>query len=136
MEAELAAKKEAKKRMKARLNRKNWIIYPEDDWKGKWDLYITVILIFTCLSTPYLISFEAETCGWIVANYTIDICFLIDIFFNFFQAYYNDDFKIEERHKKIAVYYLKGWFVIDVVAIIPIDRFIGGWDDICSDQSA
>ena len=54
-------KKEKVKRMRARLSRKSWIIYPEDDWKGKWDLFITTILIFTCLSTPYLISFDAET---------------------------------------------------------------------------
>jgi len=54
--------------MKHRAHRKPWIIYPEDDWKGKWDLYITVILIFSCMTTPYLISFDAETAEWVVVN--------------------------------------------------------------------
>jgi len=111
--------------MRARVFRKNYIIYPEDDWKGKWDLYITVILIFTCLATPYLISFDAETQVWICANYTIDLCFFVDIVLNFAQAYYDDDFNIVDDWKKIACSYLKGWFIIDTVAIIPMDRIFG-----------
>ena len=122
--------------MKTRTHKKKWIIYPEDEWKGRWDLFITVILIFTCMSTPYLISFEAETCAWVITNYSIDTCFFIDIIFNFFQAYYNEDFKIVDKHNKIAWYYISGWFIIDTVAIIPIDRFIRGWDDICQEETS
>lgn len=113
------------------MNRKPGIIYPEDDWKGKWDLYITLILIFTCLSTPYLISFEAETCAWEITNYTIDGCFFVDIIFNFLQAYYNDDFNIVDSHKKIAGNYLRGWFLIDTIAIIPIDKLFAGNSSEC-----
>lgn len=95
-------RKEKVKRMRARSHRKKWIIYPEDDWKGKWDLYITMILIFTCMSTPYLISFDAETQVWICVNYTIDLCFFVDIILSFAQAYYDDDFNIVDQHSKIA----------------------------------
>ena len=46
------------KAMRKREARKFMLIYPEDEWKGNWDLFVTVILMFTCLSTPYLISFD------------------------------------------------------------------------------
>ena len=117
-----AEKRERVKRMRARAFRKAWIIYPEDDWKGKWDLYITVILIFTCLSTPYLISFDAETDAWQILNYSIDLCFLADIVLTFAQAFYDDDFNIVDSRKEIARQYLKGWFTIDLVAIVPMDK--------------
>ena len=40
------------KRMRARDDRKPWLIYPEDEWKANWDLFITVVLIYTCIVTP------------------------------------------------------------------------------------
>lgn len=60
------------------------MIYPNDAWKGNWDLIITTVLIFTCASTPYMISFEEEkSLTWNVIDITIDVFFLIDLVFNF-----------------------------------------------------
>ena len=95
------------------------MIYPEDNWKGNWDLFITTILIFTCNTTPYMISFnEEKSMAWEVIDNTIDACFFIDIIFNFNQAFYTDDFLIQDNRKEIASDYLSGWFTIDVAAII------------------
>ena len=82
------------------------------------------MLIFTCLSTPYLISFESDSVGWRVINYSIDACFLVDICFSFNQAYYDEDFVIIEDRKIIGCNYIKGWFSIDLIAIIPLDLII------------
>jgi hypothetical protein len=89
-------------RMRKRDSRKSFMFYPEDHFKTNWDLYVTIILLFTCLATPYLISFEKDTIGWIVVNYFIDTCFLIDIVFSFNQAFYDDDFVIIEDRKIIG----------------------------------
>ena len=59
--------------MRKRKERKKCMFYPEDTFKTNWDLYVTIILIFTCISTPYLISFETDTTGWKVINYFIDV---------------------------------------------------------------
>ena len=89
------ARRKRGKRMRTRDVRKFMLIYPEDEWKGNWDLFVTVILIFTCLSTPYLISFDgADTLEWIIINFAIDMFFLVDIIFNFNQAFYDEDFVI------------------------------------------
>ena len=56
-----------------------------------------------------------------IANYTIDFLFLIDIILNFNMAYYDEDFAIIEDRCEIAKTYLMGWFVIDVLAIFPFD---------------
>ena len=83
------------------------MFYPEDENKINWDIYITVILVFTCLSTPYLISFEgADNIEWKVMNYFIDSCFLIDIVFNFNNSYYDEDFILIDKRKDIAKNYI------------------------------
>lgn len=45
------------KRMTARANRKTFVIYPEDKLKATWDLFITIVLLITCVNTPWNIAF-------------------------------------------------------------------------------
>ena len=76
--------------------RKKLMIYPDDAWKGNWDLFITTILILTCNSTPYMISFDdSKSVTWKIIDIVVDVCFLIDILFNFTSAFYNEDFIIQ-----------------------------------------
>lgn len=54
-------------------------------------------------------------------NTCVDILFFIDIIFAFNTAYYDEDFKIIDNRKRIASSYLKGWFVVDFIAIVPFE---------------
>jgi len=53
-------------------------------------------------------------------EYFIDSLFAMDIFFNFISAYEKSDGSIEVRWKRIALNYIKLWFIIDSFAIIPL----------------
>lgn len=44
-------------RMSFRNNKKKWLFYPEDYWKVNWDLFITCILLVSCMVTPWRIAF-------------------------------------------------------------------------------
>ena len=101
------------------------MFYPEDDKKTNWDLFITIILIFTCISTPYLISFEGDSAFWRLLNIIIDSFFIIDIVFSFNTAYYDEDFVCIDSRKIIACKYMQSWFLVDIVAIIPFDLIFG-----------
>jgi hypothetical protein len=50
-----------KQRMTERKNRKTCLVYPEDKFKNIWDLFMTVVLLVTCISTPLDIAFAAES---------------------------------------------------------------------------
>lgn len=54
--------------------------------------------------------------------------FFIDILVIFNSAYYNDDSEIIDDRKAIAKAYARGWFVVDVLAIIPFDSIINAND--------
>ena len=113
-------------RMRHRDSRAEWMFYPEDNIKMYWDLYINLILLISCLITPFRIAFGEieDPIGWTIINFTIDGCFLIDIIIIFNSAFYDEEFMIVEDRRKIAMDYLQSWFVIDLLAIIPFDYFV------------
>ena len=116
------------RKMTEREHRVEGILYPEDLIKTRWDVFLTLILIATCLITPYRIAFGPEKgdyAGWRGLSYTFDVCFFFDMIILFNTAYYNDEYQIVEDRKMIACEYLKGWFTIDLLAIIPFDDIMG-----------
>lgn len=122
-------------RMRYRDNKKSFLLYPEDPQKVYWDLYITCVLLISCLLTPFRIAFGEieDPVEWVIINWVIDGCFLVDIIIIFNSAYYDSEFIIVEDRKMIAKEYLSGWFLVDLLAIIPFEIFItqneGNYED-------
>jgi hypothetical protein len=58
----------------------------------------------------------------------VDVCFLLDIIIIFNKTIFDENFQIVTDRKIIAANYIKGWFFVDVIAIIPFDIFFGGSD--------
>ena len=76
------------------------------------------------METPYNLAFETEAASKFTDNLLssiIDILFMIDIVIIFNTAYYTEDMELIEDRKSIAKSYLKGWFIIDLLAVIPFD---------------
>lgn len=79
-----------------RLIRKFGIIYPEDSLKRNWDIWITVVLLFTCFILPARLAFidpaesEESIHIWIVINSILDVFFFIDIVICFNTAFYDE----------------------------------------------
>lgn len=51
----------------------------------------------------------------------VDVMFIIDILINFRTTYVNKNDEVVSHPKRIAAHYIKGWFIIDLVAAIPFD---------------
>ena len=67
------------------------LIHPKSNFKMTWDAYVTVLLLFVSIQTPWQIAFrlgadDVEQ-GWIISNYWVDMSFLIDIIIVFNSAY-------------------------------------------------
>lgn len=56
----------------------------------------------------------------VYVDWIIDIIFIMDLFINFITAYEKRDGLQETRIKKIAINYIRGWFIIDFLACIPV----------------
>ena len=107
-----------------RLSRNyNYFVMLPDDWYSQlWNLLISIILLFTFFATPYRIAFvDKDDEAMLVIDYCIDAIFAIDIILNFFIAYYDSDYILVDKRKDIALHYIRTWFIIDFIAIIPFN---------------
>ena len=96
-------------------------------YKDGWDAFISIILVVTCILTPINIAFsyDEENQPSDIPDHIIDFLFLIDIIICF-NSEVIVDHEIVNSRKEISCIYLKGWFTIDVVSIIPFDEIMKG----------
>jgi len=86
-------------------------------------MLLTIILVFTCMVTPYRIAFvEFDDEVWTILNTTIDLMFAVDMMLCFLTAFYTEEFELIEDRFMIAFTYSKSWFLIDVLAIFPFEK--------------
>lgn len=110
-----------------------WIILPENNYKRVWDIVIAVVIIYSSIVLPYKIAFSDEDSeADIVIDTIITILLSIDIVLNFFSAYVDNDDNVIKNRKKIIKTYLKTWFIIDFVSILPISYFFDSTDSTSS----
>ena len=109
--------------MTERHNKTKYLIYPENKVKNVWDMVMTLVLLLSCVITPLNLAFGNHDQHYdeTVLGIVIDVLFALDMIVCFNSACYDNEDDLVENRKEIAVIYLKGWFLIDLVAIIPFD---------------
>ena len=114
------------------------IINHESVFKVTWDWIVLALVLYTAIEIPFAIAFhtrETPSKGvWKkissgepreIVNFLVDIMFIVDILINFRTTYEGKKSELTiSEPKKIAIHYLKTWFVVDFVAAIPFDFFI------------
>lgn len=89
---------------------------------------------------PYNLAFDINSMAWCIIYYTIDFLFLVDIFIMFSTTLpETDDYDEVTDRWIISKSYLKGWFFIDLLAILPFDYFSHLWKggrilELCAEQ--
>ncbi|XP_041974696.1 potassium voltage-gated channel unc-103-like isoform X2 [Aricia agestis] len=109
-------------------------------YKAAWDWLILILVIYTAIFTPYVAAFQLNEPDFdkrsrafgqdpiVVIDMIVDVTFIIDILINFRTTYVNAADEVESDPTKIAMHYLRGWFLIDLVAAIPFDLLLFGTD--------
>ena len=96
-----------------------WIILPDNPYKKMWDLLIAFLILYSAIITPYEIAFsDSNKFSWF--EILIDIFLGIDIVLTFFSAYTDDEENLVKNHRKIIKKYLKSWFIVDIISVLPI----------------
>eukprot|EP00929_Paragymnodinium_shiwhaense_P092149 TRINITY_DN52022_c0_g2_i1.p1 TRINITY_DN52022_c0_g2~~TRINITY_DN52022_c0_g2_i1.p1 ORF type:complete len:843 (-),score=160.40 TRINITY_DN52022_c0_g2_i1:373-2901(-) len=104
-----------------------WLLNPEQSpFLERWDVVSMVVLSFVAVVTPFEVCFVKDTpVDWLFfVNRGVDLVFLVDIFLQFFTMYpvaAAGGTMMEYRHHKIILRYLRTWFAIDFVSILPFD---------------
>ncbi len=75
--------------------------------------------------TPLRASFyDEDDILWLVIECGTDLVFAADIFLTFFSAYYNGIEELVSSRRDIACSYVRSWFWLDVVSVIPLSLFL------------
>ncbi|CAD8155968.1 unnamed protein product [Paramecium pentaurelia] len=98
---------------------------PTSTFRIIWESISMLFIFVQMIYIPMALSFSIDSqIGMEIVNNIMDVFFVIDIILNFRLAYYENG-KLECRIKHIALNYLKLWFWIDVIAVLPFDLLIG-----------
>ena len=105
-----------------------YILHPYSHFMSSWDCVTTLALLFTAAITPFEVAFlprpETPSEGLFVVNRILDAIFIVDMLFSFFIMYKVSSESAagtiwEYRLHKVAAHYLRGWFLLDLLSIIP-----------------
>ncbi|KZC08649.1 Potassium voltage-gated channel subfamily H member 7 [Dufourea novaeangliae] len=118
-----------------------WTILHYSPFKAVWDWVILLLVMYTAIFTPYVAAFVLSDPDYnsrknkkysddpiVIIDFIVDVTFIVDIIINFRTTFVNSNDEVVSHPAKIAVHYLKGWFIIDLVAAIPFDLFLVGSD--------
>ncbi|XP_076680992.1 potassium voltage-gated channel seizure isoform X4 [Andrena cerasifolii] len=118
-----------------------WTILHYSPFKAVWDWVILLLVMYTAIFTPYVAAFVLSDPDYnsrknkkysddpiVIIDFIVDVTFIVDIIINFRTTFVNSNDEVVSHPAKIAVHYLKGWFIIDLVAAIPFDLLLVGSD--------
>ena len=108
------------------------LILPDSTFRTRWDILILLFVIYYGILIPMRVAFYSEESATPQASdriiNSIDVCanviFTIDMFLNFRTAY-REKGEMVTDDKLVAWNYLKFWFWIDLISILPFDEILG-----------
>ena len=90
----------------------------------------TLMLVYTLFEIPLELAFIETSCtldALAAMNLVVDIVFCVDIAVAFHTGFYvkmkGQDI-LEDNHWQIAERYIRGWFFVDLISSIPLERFV------------
>ncbi|XP_078503041.1 potassium/sodium hyperpolarization-activated cyclic nucleotide-gated channel 2-like isoform X1 [Lissotriton helveticus] len=104
-----------------------FLIHPYSSFRSYWLLATSILTVFNVLITPFGVAFFPDyvllSADWIGFSICSDIVFLLDIILNFFTSFMKDNEQSLEP-KEVKLNYLKTWFILDLLGLIPLDYLL------------
>ena len=100
------------------------LVHPLSTFMRRWDMLTMWLLLYTAIWTPFEVAFveEKRLSAMYFVNMVINLAFFTDMIINFNLMYFDEKLltMISDR-KLIAKRYLRGFFIIDFISILPYD---------------
>ena len=99
------------------------VIHPQSSFTKRWDIYVALLLVYTAYVTPYEVAFLTTKFNFLfVLNQVVNLSFVFDMGKTFFTAYFDKDKMVLRGDlSAISCHYLRSWFLVDLVSILPFD---------------
>ena len=105
------------------------LIRAHSNFRFRWDLMIIALTLYITFTLPLQIAFKPDFLygnAYEFSEIAMDIIFIVDIIINFRTTILDSMMADEEitDHRTIALRYLRGRFIIDVLSSIPYDTLV------------
>lgn len=102
------------------------LVDPTSKFMSYWDLAIMASMLFTVFVTPFELSLVRNPSVGVlfVVNQFVNVVFIVDIVLQFFLPFktsVKDGGRTIRTHSIIARTYLRGFFAIDLLSVLPLD---------------
>jgi hypothetical protein len=95
------------------------IIHPESRFKLFWELYILVLTVLVTVIAPLIVVFQFPlSVILVIFDIVVTVSFTVDIVIQFNTGFIVRQELVTDR-KQIARRYLRGWFILDLIAALP-----------------
>ena len=87
-----------------------------------WNALVALTVATAALYVPVVFGFPGdglEKPTWLFAVF-IDTIFVLDMVVQFLSPFYDEDGTLQTEYSAIAKRYLRSWFVVDVLALLPL----------------
>ncbi|XP_060069596.1 potassium voltage-gated channel subfamily H member 8-like [Ylistrum balloti] len=105
------------------VKKSRYVISHYGIFKIGWDWLILLCTFYTAIMVPYNAAFTREDNyrSSIPSDVTVEVLFMIDIGLNFRTSFVSKSGQIVYDGRMVALNYIRGWFVLDLLAAIPFD---------------
>lgn len=100
------------------------VVLPYEKKTKAWQGFVSGIIFFNCLISTFQATFTSEYISLWIIVYLVDLISLMDMVLHFYLAFYNRNGIMVLDRRKIMKRYLKTWFILDMVALLPLDVLV------------
>jgi len=106
-----------------------FMLHPRSRLRLAWDMTIALLLVYIATVIPYTISWgdaftQTTKDRWAIIDWGVDILFVLDLIMNFRTGIIDiGTSEVIMDWELVGLHYIRGWFSLDLVSSVPIDRF-------------
>jgi len=99
------------------------LVDPNSDFIRQWDIISICMLLFVMFVTPFEVAYLTTEYNVLFGlNRIIDVFFITDMVLQFFLMYRDEEKGVLVKSQRAIIQaYMKGWFWIDLIAVLPFD---------------
>ena len=119
-----------------------FFIHPDSKYLKILDCLVTFCVLYNLIEIPFFLGSHEIYCR--IGSYLsfsniieliIDFIYLVDFFIHFFVGFYNNEDVLQTNLLDIIINNLEGWFIIDLMGVIPFKTLFTIYDTKCQDIS-
>eukprot|EP01051_Picozoa_sp_SAG22_P021960 SAG22_NODE_5067_length_1094_cov_1.088442_1_plen_186_part_00 len=99
---------------------------PDGKLRTTWEIIMMCFTLYCAFAIPVYMAWDFKAANfWFYFEVVMDAFFVADIPMNFRTGFYDEETSRNVyEQRRIAVHYLKGWLLLDLIAAFPLSIFM------------